>query len=192
MKIGNYCTKYLLSTFTVFSSLLWYNYPKIALADTVIDNNKCPNNLEDLANLLVEDLPDYANRVIQRNRIYSHALDFFPFYVIAAGKAELESLPLKQTQYQSLVKSTSDADTQQIFLTTLERQYPSNNSIIETQNFHWLILTRTPKDWQIVMVLTILGYPDNSEFQNFISSPPLDTTDGIIGQAVKLWLKDCS
>ncbi|WP_308254980.1 hypothetical protein [Geminocystis sp. GBBB08] len=171
--------------------MLWHNYPKSALAETVISNNKCGNNLEDLANLLVKDLPDYANRVIQRNRIHSHPLQFFPIYVITAGKTELESLPLSQTQYKNVMKSLSTDDVKQVFFTTLERQYSINNRIIETQNFHWLILTKTPKNWKIVMVLTKLGYPDDSSEQNFISSPPLDTTEGIIGQAVKLWLRDC-
>lgn len=77
------------------------------------------------------------------------------------------------------------------FFTTLERQYSTNNRIIETQNFHWLILTQTPKDWQVVTVLSKLGYPHDSANQSFISSPPLDTTQGIIGQAVILWLRDC-
>ncbi|MBL1209807.1 MAG: hypothetical protein FWJ34_08910 [Geminocystis sp. GBBB08] len=192
MKITYYLTRYLLLNFIICIFLmLWHNYPKSALAETVISNNKCGNNLEDLANLLVKDLPDYANRVIQRNRIHSHPLQFFPIYVITAGKTELESLPLSQTQYKNVMKSLSTDDVKQVFFTTLERQYSINNRIIETQNFHWLILTKTPKNWKIVMVLTKLGYPDDSSEQNFISSPPLDTTEGIIGQAVKLWLRDC-
>lgn len=192
MKIDDCFTKYLLSTFTIFNSLfMWCNYPKNMLAETVNNSQKCSSNLEDLANSLVKDIPDYANRIIQRNRIHSHPLEFFPIYVITSSKPDLQTLPLNQTQYKSLIKSTLNNDVKQIFFTTLERQYSTNNRIIETQNFHWLILTQTPKDWQVVMVLSKLGYPRDSANQNFISSPPLDTTQGIIGQAVILWLRDC-
>lgn len=192
MKIGDYFTKYLLSTFTIFNSLLiCCNYPKNVLAETVNNSQKCYSSLEDLANSLVKDIPDYANRIIQRSRIHSHPLEFFPIYVITASKPDLQILPLSQTQYKNLIKSTFNNDFKQIFFTTLERQYSTNNRIIETQNFHWLILTQTPKDWHVVMVLSKLGYPHDSTNQSFISSPPLDTTQGIIGQAVILWLRDC-
>jgi hypothetical protein len=192
MKIGNYFTKYLLSTFTIFNCVfLWYNHPKNVLAETVNNSQKCSSNLEDLANSLVKDIPDYANRIIQRSRIHSHPLEFFPIYVITASKPDLQTLPLSQTQYKSLIKSTLNNDVKQIFFTTLERQYSTNNRIIKTQNFHWLILTQTPKDWQVVTVLSKLGYPRDSNNQSFISSPPLDTTQGIIGQAIILWLRDC-
>lgn len=192
IKISDYLTKSLLSTITIFNCVfLGYSYPKIALADTVNNPQKCSNNLEDLANLLVKDIPDYGNRIIQRSRIHSHPLEFFPIYIITASKPDLESLPLSQTQYKSLIKSSLNNSVNQVFFTTLERQYSINNRIIETQNFHWLILTQTPKEWKIVMVLSKLGYPDNSSNQNFISSPPINTTNGIIGQAVTLWLRDC-
>lgn len=116
MKIGDYSTKYLLSTFTIFNCVfLWYNYPKIALADTVNNSQKCSANLEDLANSLVKDIPDYANRIIQRSRIHSHPLEFFPIYVITASKPDLQTLPLSQTQYKSLIKSTLNNDVKQIF-----------------------------------------------------------------------------
>jgi hypothetical protein len=192
MKINHSFTKYLLSTLTIFNSLLiWYNYPENLLAETINNSQKCSNNVEDLANSLVKDIPDYANRIIQRSRIHSHPLEFFPIYVITASKPDLETLPLTQTQYKNLIKPTLNDNIKQVFFTTLERQYSTNNRIIETQNFHWLILTQTSKDWQVVTVLSKLGYPNNSPHQSFITSPPLDTTQGIIGQAITLWLKDC-
>lgn len=193
MKISHYFTKYLLFIYAIFNGLfLCFYYPRISLANTIINQKKCPDNLEDLANLLVTDIPDYANRIIQRNRTYSHALEFFPIFIITAGKADLDPLLLNQTQYKSSLRSQTDSNTHQIFFTTLEKQYSTNNRIIETQNFHWLILTKTPQDWKLVMALTKFGYPDNSPHQNFISSPPIDTTEGTIGQAIKLWLRDCS
>ncbi|BAQ60572.1 hypothetical protein GM3708_978 [Geminocystis sp. NIES-3708] len=193
MVISHLLNRYLLSILTIFNCLFLSDIlPKIALADTSINHKKCGDNLEDLANLLVNDIPDYANRVIQRNRIYSHPLEFFPLFIITAGKPDLDPLLLNQSQYKSLLKSNNYSNTYQIFFTTLEKQYSTNNRIIETQNFHWLILTKTPQDWKLVMALTKFGYPDNSPDQNFISSPPIDTTEGTIGQAIKLWLRDCS
>lgn len=192
MKISYSLPRYLLLNFTIFNGLLlWFNYSPLAIAQTVI-NKKCSNNLEDLANSLVKDIPDYSNRVIQRNRTYSHPLQFFPFYVITAGNLDLKPLPLNQNQYQDLTKSNLDNNVEQIFFTTLEKQYSTNNRIIETQNFHWLMLTNTPQHWKLVMAFTILGYPDNFSSQNFISSPVIDSTEGIIGQAVTLWLRDCN
>ncbi|BAQ63707.1 hypothetical protein [Geminocystis sp. NIES-3709] len=192
MKIDIYLTRYLLLIFTLFNNLfIWCNYPNIALAETVINKKKCDYNLDDLSKLLVKDIPDYANRVIQRSRIHSHPLDFFPIYVITAGNTELQSLPLAQNQYKTTLKSSSEDDIKQVFFTTLERQYSSNDLIIETQNFHWLMVTETPKGWQMIMLLTKLGYPDDLNNQNFISSPPRDSSEGIIGQSVKLWLRDC-
>lgn len=184
--------RYLLFLLTIFNSFfLNFNYHQKLFAQTVINEQKCGNNLEDLANALVKDIPDYANRVIQRNRIYSHPLDFFPFYVITAGKPDLEPLPLNQTQYKSILKNTDETQVKQVFFTTLERQYSNKNRIIETQNFHWLMLTNTPQGWQMIMLLTTLGYPDHIGNQNFISSPPRDSSDGVIAQSVKLWLRDC-
>ncbi len=190
MKIRYYFSKYLLSVLTIFNSLfLSCYYSQNVLAENVINPQKCPDNLENLGDLLVKDLADYGNRIIQRNRIFSHDLEFFPIYIITVGKTDLQPLPLKQTQYKSPIKLQEEDPVKQIFFTTLERQYSSNNRIIETQNFHWLLLTKTPQGWRMIMLLTKLGYPNDS--QNFISSPPRDSSDGIIAQSVKLWLRDC-
>jgi hypothetical protein len=58
---------------------------------------------------------------------------------------------------------------------------------VKIQNYHWLFLTHTEQGWQLVMVLSHLGSSD-------FDSPPLpaqDTTNGVMGQAIRLWLKDC-
>jgi len=180
--------KCLLINFTVVNILF---FSQKVLAQSKIIENKCNNNLDNLANSLVKDIPDYANRVIQRNRIFSHSLNFFPIYVVTAGKVDLTSLPLKQNQYQTSFNSEFDRTVKQIFFTTLERQYSFDDRIIETQNFHWLILTSTPDGWQMITLLTRLGYPNQNGRENFVVSPPQDSTEGIIGQSVKLWLRDC-
>ena len=53
------------------------------------------------------------------------------------------------------------------------------------------MLTNTPQGWRMIMLLTTLGYPDHIGNQNFIASPPRDSSDGVIAQSVKLWLRDC-
>jgi hypothetical protein len=163
--------------------------PHIALAqnkNNPSNNLTCPQDITNLASLLTRDISEYGNRIIQRSRIYSHKLDLFHTYIVTAGKVETK--PLAFNQYQPSPGSIPD-DVEQIFFTSLERQYsPSNRTIIETQNYHWLIMTKIQDRWKLVMALTKFGYPYQDKF---ITSPPRDTTNGIIGQAVKQWLKDC-
>ena len=161
---------------------------KIAVAqsqDNILQNQFCPEDIADLANLLTSSISEYGNRVIQKTSMYSHKLDFFHTYMITAGKPEIEPLSFKPFQSST---ENHPQDVEQIFFTTLERQYSKNKTIIETQNYHWLIMTKTTEEWKLVMAFTKFGYPQEDKF---ITSPPRDTTNGIIGQAVKLWLKDC-
>ncbi len=147
------------------------------------NNNQCPKELPELANLLVKDISDYANRVMQKSRPSLAKGDFFPVYVITASQPELKPIEIQQTQYREIKES----QVEQIFFTTLERQYSNPSRVIETQNYHWLLLTPTSQGWQIVMLLTRFGTSNNS----VIYSPPQDSTNGVMGQAVKLWLRDC-
>lgn len=144
-------------------------------------NKICPANLDTLTSLLLKDLPSYANRVIQRSRRIARTVDIYS-YVIIAGRAEFEPLGLNETQYTPIFPDT----TKQIFFTTLERQY-SNNQSIESQSYHWLFLTQTPSGWRMVTVFSRLGSSDRDK----VILPPQDTSNGIIGQAVSLWLRDC-
>ncbi|MGH2415856.1 MAG: hypothetical protein ACRDEA_19635, partial [Microcystaceae cyanobacterium] len=141
----------------------------------------CPTDLKTLTPLLLNDLPSYANRVIQRSRKRDRSADLFS-YVIVAGKPEFEPLNLSQLQYTHLLPDTSE----QLFFTTLERRY-SNNRAIETQNYYWLFLTQTPSGWRLVTLVSRFGSP--AQAQLFL--PPQENSDGVIGQAVHLWLRDC-
>lgn len=145
---------------------------------------KCPSDVESLGNSLVKNVPSYANRVIQKSSKLSRRSLSNPLYIIVASKPEFEPLPLIQNQYQQ----TNESEVEQIFFTTLERQYLSKKEVIEIQNYHWLLLTKTPLGWQTVMIFSRFG-SDNSEE---VISPPKNTTNGIIGQAVNLWLRDCN
>jgi len=98
-------------------------------------------------------------------------------YVLAAGKPEFA--PLKLDAYQS-------EGVEQVFFTTLERQY-INHKVVELQEFHRLLLTKTPDGWSVVMMFTQTGaYPVKQPV-----SPPRDSSDSAIAQGVKAWLRDC-
>ncbi len=146
----------------------------------------CPQELVSFGNLLPSHITESGNRVIQNSGKYSRKLDFFPAYIITASKPEFE--PLSFNQFQS-EKQTIPDGVKQIFFTSLERQYSNNKTLIQTQNYHWLIMNQTSEGWNLVMAFTRFGYPQGDKF---VVSPARNTTNGVIGQAVKIWLKDCN
>jgi len=141
----------------------------------------CPQQLKPLIEQMLKDLPSYANRVIQRSRI-SKNKTAFQTYVLLAGHPDYRPLPLKTRQYQA----SQSEPTEQVFLTTLERDY-NNHGFQESQNYHWLFLTSSGGSWRLVMLYTQLG----STIPKNPPSPPEETSNGIIGQAITLWLRDC-
>ncbi len=148
----------------------------------------CNQSIETLASLLSEDITDYGNRVIQKSRIYSHELNFLPTYIVAVSQPETEPLPLPQFPISE--QNSSSDEVQQIFLTSLERRYSNNQTVIEAENYHWLLMTKVTNQWHLVMAFTRFGYPTTNG-DDFLASPLRDTTEGTIGQAVNLWLRDC-
>ncbi|MGF1540672.1 MAG: hypothetical protein ACFCU5_09515 [Pleurocapsa sp.] len=160
--------------------------------------NTCPADLQNLTPLLLKDLPDYSNRVIQRTQKLHRDRNIYR-YIITAGKAELEPLNLPQIQYNS----GDSQPPKQVFFTVLEREY-SNNQKTEIQTYHWLFLTPTANGWQLVTMFSRFG--DSSEItrrsafrgllettptQNTPPTPPKETSNGIIGRGIQLWLRDC-
>lgn len=130
---------------------------------------------------LMRDLPNYANRAIQRSRRLSRSVDIFS-YVLVAGKPEFKPLPLKPGEDPAV----ESKGVNQIFFTTLERQYLNQRATL-LQEFHRLLLTKTPDGWSLVMMFTQTGaYP-----QNQVVSPPRDSTNSAIAQGIKDWLRDC-
>ena len=151
-------------------------------ADRKFQDNSCPQDAENLTSLMLKDLPDYANRIIQRTQNL-HRSEGFDTYVVFAGKSELEPLNLPQIQYNPVTSNNP----KQIFFTTSERHYIDNTRQISTQNYHWLFLTNTSSGWRMVTM-----------FSRFSSSatknppiPPIESSSGIVGQAISLWLRDC-
>ncbi|BAU64566.1 hypothetical protein STA3757_19380 [Stanieria sp. NIES-3757] len=169
-----------LAIFTLVFALLIPN-KLVNSQSTINTNNSCPADIKTLTSLLLRDLPNYANRVIQTTQNLNQAAGI-ETYIITAGKAEYEPLNLPQLQYDPI---TSDSP-EQVFFTVLERQY-SNNQRLERQTFHWLFLTPSDEGWYMVTMYSRFG----SSGQNNLPTPPQESSNGIIGQAVNRWLRDC-
>jgi hypothetical protein len=140
----------------------------------------CPQTLPKLTEKMLTDLPSYSNRVTQRSRLlreYSNTS-----YIILAGQPEFKPLPLENLQYQPIFPNS----TQQFFFTTLERHY-LNNRAVTYESYYWVFLTQEGGKWRLVKVLTALAALNADD----VPLPPQDATDGIIGQGIQLWLRDC-
>lgn len=141
-------------------------------------------NIEILTDQLLKDLPSYANRASQRARRLSRKSDFYS-YVLVAGHPEFAPLTLGPGVYAA--KQPTDSETvKQVFFTTLERQYTGGQAI-ELQQFHWVFLTKTQSGWRLATLFSQLGgYPTKKP-----PTPPRESSDGIIAQAINAWLRDC-
>ena len=195
MKVNFVPWRLAISVFAVLSSFLSLavvgdrlNATSILLADESIENTQsdpepftCPDNIQELTPRLLQDLPSYSNRVIQRTQDLNQAAGI-ENYIIIASKADFEPLNLPRIQYNQI----DNQDPEQIFFTILERQY-IEGEIVEIQTYHWLFLTNTDSGWRTVMLFSRFG---NSR-DNVPPAPPRETTNGIIGRGVQLWLRDC-
>ena len=145
----------------------------------------CPPDVETLTSQLIRDLPSYANRVIQRSRRLNRTVDSFS-YVLVAGKPEFAPLSLGPGQYSSAASVADVEPPKQVFITTLERQYLRGKAI-ESQHYHWLFLTQTPSGWRLALMFSRIG----SSSPGRSPTPPRESSKGVIGQAVTIWLRDC-
>lgn len=172
--LTNAIAVYLLTLFLV---------PKEQLLLPAVAESKqyCSKNVEALSSKLIADLPDYANRVIQITQDDNQEAGIYN-YIIYAGKLETEPLNLPQIDYAP----TASDSTEQIFFTTKERQY-FNQEKIERETYHWLFVTLTQSGWHLVTMFSRFG----NETKNTPPTPPQESSNGIIGQAVSIWLRDC-
>lgn len=138
----------------------------------------CPTEVEPLVQALLPDLPGYANRITVRARLGSVQLPRNS--VILAGRPEFAPLPLNSAR-------PIDPTLKQAFITTLERETVSGKPV-DLQQFHWLFLTRTQEGWQLALMFTRIG----TTTPNQPITPPRDSREGAIGQAIQLWLRDCN
>jgi hypothetical protein len=142
---------------------------------------QCPANLHALMRLLLRDLPSYANRVNQRAYTDFRTTDV-PGYVIVANHVEYQPLSLNS---EEKLPPTADQPVQ-VFFTTLERQYVSGTPV-SLQHYHRVFLVETQDGWQLSLMFSTLGnYPADQP-----PTPPQDTSQGVIAQAIRLWLRDC-
>ncbi|NJR52397.1 MAG: hypothetical protein HC780_25295 [Leptolyngbyaceae cyanobacterium CSU_1_3] len=124
---------------------------------------------------MVRDLPGYANRV--RTRLTQRTAIGSMGSILLAGRPEFAPLPLKPGS-----ETPPQNDLDQAFLTTLERQTVAGQPF-DLQQYHWLFLAKTGRGWQLALMYTRTGQP---------TTPPRESSQGIIGQAVRTWLRDCN
>lgn len=156
-------------------------FPQLAHAQS-----SCPETIQPLTERLLKDLPGYANRVIQRTQLPSRTATQST-YVILAGQPEFN--PLTEDipgDYIPAVPKVETKEVKQVFFTTLERHY-SPTTVQSVQHYHWLFLTPTPLGWRMVFLYSRFGLPDASH----PPTPTQETSNGVVGKAIKLWLRDC-
>lgn len=154
----------------------------LAMASPPTLAQACPTDLPVLMDHLLRDLPTYAGLVAQR----SSGSAQFPrpvASVVAVGVPEFE--PIDLTSPFPPPESPA-GEVQQVFFTTLERQPLTQDSVL-LQHYHWLLLAPGEEGWQPVLLYSSLGdYPASGP-----PTPPQANLNGVVGQAVRLWLRDC-
>jgi hypothetical protein len=144
----------------------------------------CPTEFRPLVALLLRDLPGYMNRVHQRLVRRDRTNTSAP-YVLLTSPPEFEPLALGPGIYPP--PSPADPEgVHQVFFTTLERQYTAGK-ITQLQGYHWIFLTQTVSGWRLAMMFSHFGpYPATRP-----PSPPENSSQGVTGQAIRTWLRDC-
>ncbi|MBD1912728.1 MULTISPECIES: hypothetical protein [unclassified Leptolyngbya] len=150
----------------------------------IAGSSQCSNDLATLMPALLDALPSYANRVIQRSRL-SERQDDISGYILLTSAPDFDPLPLEGEGPDSA--DSLDGDVQQVFFTTLERQY-GISGFRRIQAHHWLFMVPTQQGWQLALMQTsIENYPSSY----LPPEPPRDSSNGVVAQAIRLWLRDC-
>lgn len=154
----------------------------------------CPSDPQVLAAQLLADLPSYANRVSSRNLDLSTNPIQPVTTILVASAPDFTPLDLSQLFPAGAASDREpDTDLQQVFFTTLERQYWQGRPA-SLQHYHWLFLAPTQDGWHMALLFSSLGsYPNSGPLGSVgrPPTPPQESSDGIIGQAIRLWLRDC-
>jgi hypothetical protein len=170
---------------SAFAKNLTFSPPTVAETGNGKMTNSCSEqDLPTITTQLLRDLPSYANRATQRARRLSRGAEVYS-YMLVAGRPEFTPLPLQTGDNNVDVYQSEGVE--QVFFTTLERQYLSNKTV-ESQQFHRLLLTKTNEGWTVVMMFTQSG----TYSQGQPVSPPRDSSNSAVAQGVKLWLRDCA
>ncbi len=142
-------------------------------------NTPCPADLEPLVAQLLNDLPTYSNLVASRSLSHPEERSS-PFgTVLVAGRPDFTPLPLGA--------AAPEENLHQVFFTTLERQYWQQQAV-SLQHYHWLFLAQGDDGWRLSLIYSSVGtYPAGSRG----ATPPQESSQGLVGQAIALWLRDC-
>lgn len=145
----------------------------------------CPTAVEPLTDLLLRDVPDYGNRVSQRSRRSNRY--FAPqSHILTASRADIDTLDPRLDNTLPTAAELQANGLDSIFFTTLERQYLEEDVTL-LQHYHWAFLTQTRRGWQLAFMFSRLGdYPATDP-----PTPPRDSNQGVIAEAIRLWLRDC-
>jgi len=153
----------------------------LLLAPSPSAKTACPTQIAPLAERLVRDLPSYANRTALRGVSRSQQPELSQ--VILASPPNLEPL----IEPFTIAQSPPDPNLHQVFITTLERQTTRNKNS-QFQQHHWLFLVQTNRGWQLSQSFTrTRTYP-----QSTLITPIRESSQGVIAQAIKVWLRDCN
>lgn len=150
----------------------------------------CPTDIETLTALIIRDIPNYTNRELQRSiaALPGNDVDgrapYRPSHVLIAGRPELEPLDLRD--YSFTTDPEAGGQLTQLFFTTLSRQYSGLRSN-EVQEYHWLFLTQASDGWRLAFMFSAI---DDAESIR-AALPPRESSEGTVGKAVQLWLRDC-
>ncbi|MGI8501566.1 MAG: hypothetical protein ACR2LR_10565 [Hassallia sp.] len=155
--------------------------------DTGNEKSFCSEqNIENLITPLLRDLPSYTNRASQRARRLKRKTDVYS-YMSVAGKPDFTPLPLNPGINTTDAPKSSEEKVEQVFFTTLERQYTGGRSL-QLQEFHWLFLTKSNSGWRMVTMFSQIGsYPVTKN----PPTPPRNSSNGTVAQGINAWLRDC-
>ncbi len=147
------------------------------LLDLVPRPQSCAADFQGLVQQMLPALPSFANRIYTRSGLERR-------YMVIASTPDFEALPLQRQARRPKPETISDP--QQVFFTTLTRQY-RNQKIEDLQEYHWLFLVRSDTGWRFSMLYSITGqYPQENP-----PPPPRNSSDGAVATAIQDWLRDC-
>jgi hypothetical protein len=143
-------------------------------------NYQCPSELPKLTELLIRDLPSYANRSEQRRRPKANTINYTNY--LTAGRPETAAQLIENPEYRPTLPSAAPL---QLYLSTLEKRYLGQNTT-ELQQFHWLFLAKGKKDWYLVTMYSRQGRAKAEPL------PPIESLQSPVGEGVQIWLRDCN
>ncbi|MCJ8279357.1 MAG: hypothetical protein MJK14_05320 [Rivularia sp. ALOHA_DT_140] len=172
--------------FVVSNTLDYHGLAENSIIEFTTKENSCSDkDLAILTDKLLKDLPAYFNRATQRARRLKRPVEVYS-YMLLAGKPDFTPLPLKSWTDKEDKLIDEDKRVEQIFFTTLERQYLKGKAI-QLQGFHRLFLTKTETGWRMSMMYSQTGgYPKQKP-----PTPPRESSNSAVGQGIKTWLRDC-